>query len=838
MKKPVFYLLLSIIVIITVFKAAAGDIYVSPKGNDRYPGTQEKPLATLHAALRKAREWRRLNDPSVSGGIRILLAGGRYELTEPVLIRPEDSGSPESPTQILPFNNEKPVLSGGITIGNWKKVTTAVSGLPKNAIGKVWVAETPVVANQSVMFRQLWVNGNKATRARDRKENEMDRILSWDFNTQTCTIPLSNKIVYSQLEGAEMLIHQWWAIANLRIRKATVKKNKVELFFMQPESRIQAEHPWPSPWISDQTGNSAFYLTNALQFLDEPGEWYEDLKSHKVYYWPRKGEDLPQADVTIPFLENLVKVSGTADRPVQYLTFKGITFQHATWLRPSRFGHVPLQAGMYLLDAYKLAVPGTADKKGLENQAWVGRPAAAIVVNYAKAANFEDCTFEKMASTGLDYYKGTQNSVIKGNLFRDIGGSGILMGEFSDEQTEAHLPYLPLDERDVSRNNLIENNLITNVTNEDWGCVGIGAGYVQHTRILNNEINEVSYSGISLGWGWTSTPNVMKDNLVAGNKIHHYGKRMYDVAGIYTLSAQPGTVIEQNLIDSIYEAKYAHLPDHWFYLYTDEGTSGVMVKNNWTPSQKYLQNANGPGNTWQNNGSQAGDVIRQNAGLQLPYRHLLQYTQQPDPALPVNIASRKVIVEMVFTSENDIHLEEIKAFSQANQIPLSSIYRWKNHIILYITTRDPGLIRRRLEVRFQTETTLYDQTIYDFNRKRDCSLDPANDWDHVILSANLVDDKRLQQEYITYHAEQFTKWPELSKGFCNAEFQQLVIYKSGRQLMLVISIPKGKSLAELNPKTTVNNPRVDEWNALMKKYQEGISGTKPGEVWVFFELIR
>ncbi len=103
------------------------------------------------------------------------------------------------------------------------------------------------------------------------------------------------------------------------------------------------------------------------------------------------------------------------------------------------------------------------------------------------------------------------------------------------------------------------------------------------------------------------------------------------------------------------------------------------------------------------------------------------------------------------------------------------------------------------------------------------------------MTANLVADTTLQREYLDYHKTQFEKWPELSNGFCNADFQQLLIYKNGHQLMLVISIPKGESLDKLNPKTTENNPRVNDWNALMKKYQEGISGTRKGETWVFLE---
>jgi hypothetical protein len=108
----------------------------------------------------------------------------------------------------------------------------------------------------------------------------------------------------------------------------------------------------------------------------------------------------------------------------------------------------------------------------------------------------------------------------------------------------------------------------------------------------------------------------------------------------------------------------------------------------------------------------------------------------------------------------------------------------------------------------------------------------------VILTANLVTGARLQREYLDYHASQFENWPEVSNGFCKADFQQLLLFRNGRQLMLVISIPKGKSLDELNPKTIENNPRGVEWNAIMKKYQEGISGTKPGEVWVFLKPVE
>jgi hypothetical protein len=577
-------------------------IYVSLQGSDQNAGTVTKPLATLSAALRQARELRRLSHPKDT--IHIIIKGGLYQLYEPVFIRPEDSGTPDSPTIIEAATNEKVVLSGGIQVKDWKQ---AKSGLFKAAKGNIRVADI------KGDFRQIWVNGQKASRAK----SPMQRILSWDHKTETCRIP-APQVPYKP--GMEMLIHQWWAIAILRVKDMHIQGDSAQLSFYQPESRIESEHPWPAPWISKESGNSGFFLANTPELLDEPGEWYAD--GQHLYYWPKPKEDI--TTVVIPTLETLIKITGTIDHPVSYLSFKGISFEHTTWLRPSQQGHVPLQSGMYLLDAYKLQTPGTPDKPGLENQAWVGRPPAAIEATYTSHTAFEGCRFEHLASTGLDYKRGNHDDIISGNLFKDIGGTGIQLGIFSDEATEAHLPYLPKDMREVCSGITISNNLVTDVTNEDWGTLGISAGYVKDVTITHNEVCEVSYTGISIGWGWTKTINAMSNNRITANKVHHYARYMYDVAGIYTLSAQPGSLICNNYIDSIYKAPYAHIPTHWFYLYTDEGTSYYTVKDNWCPSEKFLQNANGPNNVWENNGPQVADSIKQAAGLEGPYQYLLK----------------------------------------------------------------------------------------------------------------------------------------------------------------------------------------------------------------------
>ena len=600
----------------------AGEIWISPKGSDFNDGTRQSPKATLTSALRQAREWRRTEDNRIQGGITIYMEGGTYAFHEPVFIRPEDSGTKESPTIIRSVGDEKVVLSGGICINGWKKQ------------GKVWVADVPVFNGRPLDFRQLWVNGKKAVRARDVEDFEkMNRICSVDEKNEILYVPavsirrlIDNK-GNLKAKYAEMVLHQMWCVANLRIRSVEVQGDSAAIRFHQPESRIQFEHPWPRPMVTTDGHNSAFYLTNARELQDVPGEWYHDIDARKIYYYPREGEKMQEAEVIVPAVETLVRVEGTLDRPVCHIRFEKITFSYTTWMRPSEKGHVPLQAGMYLTDGYRIDPKMQRNylNHPLDNQGWLGRPAAAVCVVAARQIDFERCRFEHLGSTGLDYEEAVQGGVVRGCLFRDIAGNGLLVGSFSPAAHETHLPYDPADRREVCTQQQINNCYFTEIGNEDWGCLAIAAGYVGDVNIEHNEINEVPYSGISLGWGWTQTVNCMRNNRVHANLIHHYAKHMYDVAGIYTLGSQPKSYVTENCVHSIYKPGYVHDPNHWFYLYTDEGSSFITVRDNWTEGEKYLQNANGPGNVWENNGPKVDNDVRERAGLEAGYKDLLNY---------------------------------------------------------------------------------------------------------------------------------------------------------------------------------------------------------------------
>lgn len=805
------------LVLLPIQVLQAADIHVSTRGNDSNDGSEAAPKATMAAALRLAREMRRLGQAE---SVRIVAAAGMYPLTEPLRLRPEDSGTAAAPLVIE--GTGEVVLSGGMQLQGWKKA------------GKLWTTRVPDFNGRPVEFRQLWINGRKAVRARDVAGFEqMHRILSVDNREETIWVPAPAVRSILKSPYPEMVLHQMWAISILRIKNIELRGDSAALRFHQPESALQFSRPWPRPMIAPGR-NSAFYLSNARELLDRPGEWYFDIRSRELWYYPLPGEKIENA--VAPVLDRLAEVEGTLDRPVEHVVFKNIQFSHAAWNRPSTSGHVPLQAGMHLTEAYRIRPQMTRPDNNhkLDNQGWLGRPAAAVSVRNAQEIGFESCRFTHNGHTGLDYETGIRGGSVSGCLFEDLGGNGIAAGSFSPPAHETHLPYVPADRRELCSGLHIHDNRIADVANEDWGTVGILAGYVNHCTIEHNDISEVSYTGISLGWGWNQTVNTMHNNRVIANHIHRYGKQMYDVAGIYTLGAQPKTEIRRNYIHSIYAPGFVHDPNHWFYLYTDEGSAFITVADNHVPAPKFLQNANGPNNAWTNNHPFVHDSVRIQAGIRNDRYPSPRKPIVPSPGIQPDSSSRGSLFGSIpdyfvieFTGKQpDFGL--IRQLAFRNGVVEPQFFRFENSWVMYALSNRKQQFYELVTTTFpDTGICLYDTPLYNFNRKQHCGeTGCVTEWDHHLFSIGLAEDPAKQEQYMRYHENQWKEWPEVSEGFCRAQFQQLQVFRNGNRLMLIISIPRGEDLDELNKWTTKDNPRVDEWNAIMRTLQKGIEKSK------------
>lgn len=597
MNKQVFTLLLILPLILpSGLRAATAQklrIYVSTDGNDRAEGTADAPLLTVAAALQQAREARRLGRAEARGGIDIILRGGTYNVITPLFIRPEDSGTPQSPTTIRSAEGQTAVISGGIGVTGWRRAE-GEERLPAAVRGKVWVADAPMLGNKMVYTRQLYADGRKAVRATQfAGPYAMERMEAFSAADESMTIP-TPQVDLSRAGQLEMLVHQRWAIAILRVRRMEDLGNGLtKVWFHQPESHLEFAHPWPQPVIGGERGNSSYTLTNALELLDEPGEWYQDYPSGRIYYYPEDGRDPNGMAVVVPAVERLVEIGGTRERQVSNVRFDGLSFQYAAWTRPSREGHVTLQAGFRLLDAYKLAEPGLPHKASLENQAWLARPEAAVSARFATGISFTGCSFSHVGATALDLRYAVSSSQVSACTFTDVGGTAVMVGSFGEGGFETHIPYTPAVPADICHAVEVSRCRIDDASNEDWGCAAISAGYVSGIRIVQNEVSNVNHSGICVGWGWTARQSGMRDNRIVGNYVHDYAKMLYDAGGIYTLSNQPGSLISGNTISLPAAAPYA-TNSRAFCIYFDEATDGFTVEGNTMPEPLYGYNQPGP----------------------------------------------------------------------------------------------------------------------------------------------------------------------------------------------------------------------------------------------------
>jgi hypothetical protein len=558
--------------------AVAAVYYVSPDGSDGNPGTAAQPFATLE----KARSMVRTVNSDMMEDLIVYLRGGTYQLAQPLLFDRYDSGTNGFSVIYTAYAGERPLLSGGQHITGW---TAAGNGIYRASVGP-W------------RFRQLYVNGSRAIRARTPDAGSYHQLRSWDSGGQRIEIASNEIANWQRLHDVEMIIlGKGVNQANLRVASFAVAGSSAFVTPREPErTRIfQQGYPPKEP--------RPYYFENAMEFLDQPGEWYLNAGTNTVFYRPRAGEDMTTATVVAPRLERLLGVQGTLAAPVHHIEFHGLTFAYATWLLPNSEGFIGDQAFTYFVQP-------------LPNDEITSYPSprhpAAVHVQAAHDIRFERNVFQHLGASGLNLYMGTQDVAVIGNLFRDIAATGIAV--------DLTLEGNPTDTRRITRRPVIRNNYITGIARDYYQNTAIAVGYTDGAVIEHNEVTDAPYTGITVGWGWDDRDNAARDTLVRYNKVWHVLTLMSDGGGIYTLSRQPGTLIAENYVHDITRA-----PVHGGFnisgIYLDEGSNFITVRDNVlvnTGDRPMFQNANGPSNTLINNDGTALLTIA-NAGLEPSY---------------------------------------------------------------------------------------------------------------------------------------------------------------------------------------------------------------------------
>jgi len=477
-------------------------------------------LNSLEAARDRIRSLRQAGSKEA---ITVLIHGGTYRLTRPFELTKEDSGTPEAPIVYAAYPGERVVISGGRVIGGgWTRGTDGI-----------WTKHIPGVAEGEWYFRQLFVNGRRAQRARMPNLGYY-RIQGPSSKDKPFRLKFGGTDIQKQWEGtgAEAVVLLGWT----EIRQQIVRVDDAARIAI-----LSGDAGGSAVGIPEDT-DPRYFIENAPGTLDAPGEWYLDRTTGILSYWPMGGETLDRAEIVAPALSQLVRISGDPEsgKAVRNVIFRNLHFQHADWVLPPE-GHS---------DHPQAAVN-------------VG---AAFQAESAVDCTIESCSFEKLGGYAIWFGMGSQRNRIVGNQISDIGGGGIKIGETILHESQAKQNF----------EHVVEDNLIHHLGEVYPEAVGIWIGQSSRNTIAHNTIHDVFYTAISVGWTWGYEPNQCAGNRIEYNHLYAIGKHtLNDLGAIYTLGQQPGTVIRNNLIHDV--TSYG---ERGRGIYLDEGSTQILVEKN------------------------------------------------------------------------------------------------------------------------------------------------------------------------------------------------------------------------------------------------------------------
>jgi len=541
-------------------RASELSIYVSPNGNDAWSGTLAEPNAPKSdgpvATPQKARDLIRAlksRPGEKPGPIHVYLRSGVYFLGQPLVLSPEDSGTQDAPLTWSAYKNEQPTLSGGERISGWAKTT--ING------HEAWVAKIPE-SKGSVLFRELWLDGKRLTRARWPKQGTLEVAGLSDKEKHDGWFHGSNQFRYANddikawptASDGEAIVANRWAESHLPIASIDEKAHVVHFGKRSVFLLDAGDHYW---------------IENVREHLTEPGEFHVDPREKVVYLIAPAGVDPNQAQVIAPRLAQVLRLEGdpVAGKFIEYVTFRGIAFSHTEWY----FDHTMIgqeTAAKLAGDLWRFKPDPTRSGFG---QAAIGVP-GALWGTGVRSCTLDACEVSHIGNYGIELSQGCQKNRISHCTLTDLGAGGVKIGEVA-----IHDP-----ENEQTFGNEISDCKITDGGNLFPSCVAVWIGQSHDNTIAHNDIHGFWYTGISIGWTWGYAKSAAQRNIVEYNHIHHIGMKsdgmlpiLSDMACVYTLGNQEGSVIRFNRFHDVAGLKYGG-----WGIYFDEGTTHILAENN------------------------------------------------------------------------------------------------------------------------------------------------------------------------------------------------------------------------------------------------------------------
>lgn len=599
-------------------KQGSADFHVAVIGKDSNPGTAAAPFATLQRAREAVRGKIK---KGLNKDILVEVRGGTYRVTEALTFGPEDSGTEKHSITYAAAPGVKVVLSGGRKITGWKKGTNAI-----------WTVEIPEAKGGKWYFRQLFVNGDRAVRARS--PNAGDTAPWWNIRASTIkrdTYPVEDAPITLSVSGP---VKAYRNLGDVELVYISNNNNARKFLGAVDEQAQTLTFNGPHHWNPKLFGTEwrfsipiqglPCYLENAIELLDQPGEWYLERQTGVLSYWPRAGEELATAEVIAPVVpKTVLAVRGTSGRRVVNLHFQGIQVEHVEWVFPS-WGYLGLAV-----------CTRTTDKGNDQNPGWEFVD-AAVEYEHAAACSFKAGRIAHVGSIGLCLRPSTADIVVEGNEICDTGGNGISAG-YAENCAYGYV-HAPGPAPDDATGILIANNHIHHCGVTDYAGCGVLLAESKNSTVAHNLIHDVGYFGI--GFAGSQDPKIRfaTNNAIEYNHIYRAMQVTFDGAGLYTTFTQYGALcsIRGNLVHDIRnpfsKVRYASCG-----VYLDGKNSNCRYENNVVFGATTALNISDQGrrdnlwidNIFQQNGTPPAafvEAVAGVAGLEPAYRRALQGT--------------------------------------------------------------------------------------------------------------------------------------------------------------------------------------------------------------------